>query len=328
MATESIKTIKPAGQGGDYSSLAAWEAGEQADLVSLDRVAVGEIDGDWSGGPDTTNVTIDGWTTNIANYVIVRTVNTAKHNGRWDNTKYVHKSASTSGHTFYIVEDYTLVIGIQAWRDSDPTGLSSVFRIARTNNILMNCIARGPTSYTTANSMAGFYSWTGAINNYIINCISFNLKSTGNTGRGITATVGILNVYNCTTYNCYTGYYENNGIYIAKNCLAQNCTDGFNGTISGTNNCSDITSDAPGSNSVTATANFVDVANGDFRLSSNNPLILRAGKDLSSDQYGFNTDIAENYRILYWDIGAHQYIDPHRVKLRADKIRAKRILNV
>jgi len=58
--TFSTKTIKSSG--GDYTSLTAWEAGEQADLVALDRVAVAECyDFESVESP----ISINGWTTDV-----------------------------------------------------------------------------------------------------------------------------------------------------------------------------------------------------------------------------------------------------------------------
>src|SRR4030067_1226724 len=60
-ASINKKTIKPAGQGGDYTSLAAWQAGGLAagrgDLVSRNEIAVAEISGNWAN-PDTNRIVI------------------------------------------------------------------------------------------------------------------------------------------------------------------------------------------------------------------------------------------------------------------------------
>ncbi|MFH1666726.1 MAG: hypothetical protein ABIA17_04055, partial [Elusimicrobiota bacterium] len=62
--TFSTKTIKSSG--GDYTSLTAWEAGEQADLVALDRVAVAECyDFESVESP----ISINGWTTDAGHYI-------------------------------------------------------------------------------------------------------------------------------------------------------------------------------------------------------------------------------------------------------------------
>lgn len=321
MATERIRTIKPAGQGGDYTSLAAWEAAEQADLVSLDEVRIGEIDGTWSSA-DTTAVTINGWTTDSTRYIIVRAVGTASHIGKWNTNAYKIVIINDNGLT--LDEDYSRVEGIQisATFSAGTTQYGAFYALAN-NCIFISCIAKGTSSGDSLGTKSGFRNaGTGTIN---INCIAF-----GFTGATNTTLSGFQNglIYNCTSYGSNLGFRRLTGTSIVKNCLAQNCTDGFSGSfdVSSTNNLSDTASDAPGSNPITATVNFVDAANGDFHLTSNNPLILRAGKDLSSDSaYAFNTDIDGEYRILYWDIGADQYVNPHKVKLRGDKITAKKL---
>ena len=63
MATTRTRTVKPSG--GDYTTLSAWEAGEQADLPSLDEIRQAEC----YAMQDTTAVTIDGWTTDATRYI-------------------------------------------------------------------------------------------------------------------------------------------------------------------------------------------------------------------------------------------------------------------
>jgi len=115
MATERKRTIKPTGQGGDYTTLSAWEAGEQADLVALDEYRIGEIDGDWSATSETADVAINGSITDSTRYLEIRAIGTARHNGKWDDTKY-KIVLETAGYLvgMLIIEDpYTKVSGIQ-----------------------------------------------------------------------------------------------------------------------------------------------------------------------------------------------------------------------
>ena len=81
MATEDIKTIMPGG-GGDYTSLNAWETGEQADLVAADRIAVAEV---YSGGNAMTNAEINittGWTMDSTRYAEIRAAVGEGHSGQ------------------------------------------------------------------------------------------------------------------------------------------------------------------------------------------------------------------------------------------------------
>lgn len=324
-ALVSIRTIKPTGQGGNYTSLSAWESGQQRDLVANNKIAVGEIDGDWSGGPDTTSLTIDGSNTDSSHYIEIRVIGTAKHLGKWDTTKYLHRSSSNN---ITITDPYVRLIGIQAQRDSAPVATARVFRILEGPCYINNCIVKGPDVYDTTSELTAFAVEAPAIV-IIVNCIAWNMLNDANSrGLGFVGNNGTAfsYFYNCTAHECYRGYYRQSGTSFVKNSIAQSSIAGFSGSFdtSSTNNCSDI-GDAQGSNPVNATANFIDAANGDFHLTSNNPLILRAGKDLSGDQYGFNTDIDGEYRILYWDIGADQYVNPHKIKFRGDKISVRKL---
>ena len=48
MATEIVHTIRASG--GDYTTLSAWEAAQQRDLVAADEIAVAECYNDWRVG--------------------------------------------------------------------------------------------------------------------------------------------------------------------------------------------------------------------------------------------------------------------------------------
>src|SRR3989344_9507887 len=88
-ATESIRIIRQdcTGYTNCYTSLSAWEAGEQRDLTATDEIAVARIEGTWTN-PDTTPVTISGWTTDATRYIKIYTTPEARHTGKWDNTRY------------------------------------------------------------------------------------------------------------------------------------------------------------------------------------------------------------------------------------------------
>jgi len=88
-ATESIRVIRQdcTGYSNCYTSLSAWEAGEQRDLTATDEIAVARIEGVWTN-PDTTAVTIDGWTTDATRYIRIYTTLEARHGGVWSDAKY------------------------------------------------------------------------------------------------------------------------------------------------------------------------------------------------------------------------------------------------
>jgi len=86
MATEVIKIVDPDnGSGTNYTSLSAWEAGEQGDLTGArDEIAVAKCR--CTGGTaDTTGLIIEGWTTDSTRYIKIWTdpAESYRHNGKW-----------------------------------------------------------------------------------------------------------------------------------------------------------------------------------------------------------------------------------------------------
>src|SRR3972149_2689414 len=107
MPTTITKTIKPSG--GDYTSLSAWEAGMQKDLVTADEISVAEC----YSMSDTTAVSIDGWTTDATRYIKIYTPISERHDGKWNINKYrLIASADWTG-ALTVVEDYVYVDGLQ-----------------------------------------------------------------------------------------------------------------------------------------------------------------------------------------------------------------------
>lgn len=323
MATERLRTIKPSGQGGDYTSLSGWEAGEQGDLVTADLYVIGEISGTWSGA-DTGQVTIDGWTTDATRYIEVRAVGSSLHAGKWDSTKYVLAPSTGQTACMTVVASYVKIIGLQS--EVSQAGTSPDWAIcfhtdysaAPVNVVFERCIARATGTLGTPDYSAGFWM-NQPTSTKAINCVAYGFDSTSTTSGGFYNDRGIT--YNCTAYDCARGFYGGNVSAIAKNCLAQSCTDGFAGswdTTTSTTNCSDIASDAPGTSPVTGTATFVDAANGDFHLASGDTVAKNAGTDLSGDgTYPFSNDIDGATRIGTWDIGADEITGSAPLPLRA-----------
>lgn len=310
MATESKTTIKPSGQGGDYTSLSAWEAGEQADLVAADQYAVASIDGDWSGGADTTYVDINGWTTDATRYIEIRTETSARHSGKWDTSAYI-LSCAFSGATscLYYHQSYVKFIGLQCMVKQSTGGTWQIcyhgYSSATTAGIEFDsCIARRDTTGAASTNAAGGF-WFNNYNTYSStvtakNCLSYDFDIVSNSCAGYKIRDNTSYIYNCTAHNCYRGFdTPTSTATVLKNCLAQDCTDGFGGSWDANSdyNCSDIASDAPGSNSVTGTVTFLDVNAGDFTLSPYDSVAQSEGTNLYADaDLPVTDDIAGNSR--------------------------------
>lgn len=300
MATEVKRTIKPSGQGGDYTTLAAWEAGEQQDLVANDRYAIAEISGDWTGISDGPAV-VDGWTSDADHYLHIYTLGSARHAGQWTASAY---RIAANSHTLRVYSSHVRVVGLQL--DLDNTSGSSKYGLVTRWNqgqvavVVDACIAR---CQGTAALAVGF-DIEDTVGSQVRNCVAYGFTATSSQGFFWLGSGG--RVRNCTAYDCASGFVGTNAR--ADNCLAQACTDGFGPSLlsASTHNCSDLAGDAPGSNAVTGTAQFLDAGAGDFHLSPSDAVARGAGADWSAD---FTTDI-DGDPIHTWSIGADAQAAP------------------
>lgn len=295
------------GPGGDYSALASWEAALQDDLVTSNVFSVAVIQGDWAAAPDTNAVTIDGWTTDADHYILIYAEGAARHSGTFDASKYVLKiTGNTSCLT--VSEGSVQVIGLQFQRLTvTSTSGTIAFSLGNpTNTLLDSCLVQ--SSYAGAVADCPIRITASDAGGTIRNCAMFGM-ATGSTGSaGALLGGGDWVLMNCTSYGVAgssRGYRQTAGTANTTNCIAQNCGDGWNGTIGGDYNISDIAADAPGGNSKQATITFTDTANGDFHTSDADS--VDAGVDLSSD---FTVDFELDARSGSWDIGADEYIAP------------------
>lgn len=312
MATYT-KTVDPNG-GADYTSISAWEAGEQT-LYSSGDIAIADCRRTGSTS-DTTTVAIGGWTAGVIPKIIINA--SYRHEGKIADQQaggnYIYKLSGMSSSAFTIGVNSTEVHGllISGWgsvggtRAGITTGGTTV-----DYGVVSGCLIASPTNVASS-TMYGIQLVNGCDDWKIINNIVCNVKTSLNTAYGIQSARGNL-VYNNTVYNCGTGFTEgdNNNTMVYKNNVAVGNTvaDWANSyaATSDYNVSSDAT--APGTNKATGktayTDYFVDPANGDFHLKgSSYSLFGLAGTDLSGT---FTTDIDGQTRTA-WDIGADEYV--------------------
>jgi hypothetical protein len=241
---------------------------------------------------------------------------TQRHNGTWSTAGYRHSVNNVTAMTF--LDSRIRIEGLQISVDTaSSTGRRGIFLDANGSGskiYISYCIIRGVGSTTQTNHQ-GICGDTTSNNGirYIWNNIIYDFNSTTqDSANGIFVGDADYNnyIYNNTIQNCRRGIADNAGIAHAKNNIVQDCVDGFNGSFSGTNNnnLSDISADAPGTGSVSATLLFANKAGDDFHLNDNDVAARQKGTDLSGDaNLPFPDDIDEEIRPGgIWDIGADQ----------------------
>ncbi|GEM_PF-6879797 len=308
-----------------FTSLAAWQAAfgginfggcAQGDLVCANKVAVAKIDGAWTN-PDTSSVTISGWITSQNNYIKIYTTAMARHNGRWNNGKY-RLVVSANGLGSFVKN--IIIDGLQIKINTTSSynrGIQIAGDFVNSDVMISNNIIAG-TATNAYEYHFGIAIWDIGTNSLvkIYNNVVYNFSGYLNSCISLNAR-GVKYAYNNTVFNCDIGIAaDSNYDSIVKNNISYNNNsynysyDPFNASSS--NNLSGPTQvDAPGTNPQNAKlVNFVDIANGDFHLVSNDTSAKGNGINLSVDPHlPFSTDIDGMWRQSIWDIGADQLND-------------------
>lgn len=314
---DTVKTIKPSG--GDYTSLSAWEAGQQKVIASGDTEQA-----ECYAMSDTTAVTINGWTTASDAYIRIYTPASERHDGKWNTAKY---RLEVAGTVLTVEEENVRLDGLQVFMTNTASsflygiilsGITGVadFRIenclvrasdeigANCNGVYLAAAGAGSVVRMKNTAVYGFYSTgdfdaalrggTANITAYLYNCVFV---------RGNYGVLSNPGVFNCT--NCYAGATDH-GAYVIGG--------GSGGTINRTTSAS---SDATGSAglqniaySTTAGAYFANITVGseDFHIGASSAL-KDVGTDLSADaNYAFTDDIDGQTRSGTWDIGADEIV--------------------
>ena len=310
MATEVIKVIDPDnGTGTDYTSLNAWEAGEQKDLVTADEIAIAKCRCS-SGSADTTAVTIDGWTTDETRYIKIWTdpSENYRHDGKWNTSKYRLEYAGT---VLNIKESNVYVEGLQVYISSQSDYLYGIYSDVGISNIKISKNVIKGSGGTSTFQRGIYFTNTGSTNIKVWNNLVYDVAGLGM--NFVTSQENAI-VYNNTIVDCNNvGIQLSYRAVVAKNNLVDNCAGGDFGSEtwgSGTDYNASSDGTAPGANSRTnQTFTFVDEANDDFHLASNDAGAKDYGTDLSSDpNLAFSDDIDGDTRSGTWDIGADEYV--------------------
>lgn len=295
MATVTVKS------GGDYSTLAAAEAGEQADLVSAADILTIELyddagsgaDGDDDGG--NANFSTSNWTTSDTYYVSI--VMASPHAGVWSNSKYRLQTTDEACLTFNGVAVRIDKIQLNrqysssAGRTIDSTTTSST-KSVEINGALIQ--------YGAANNQyAGYTVISGGGHTYFFNCVLIDGHDDTNNSGGFVGASGTNKAYNCLVYNSFRGYQGLDCI----NCIAAQCSQDFF-SVAGTTTCADDSGDETVQLDTTSNYvnEFVDAPNGDFHLVSGSGC-----RGNGTDESGVYTDDFDGETRSAWDIGPDEF---------------------
>ncbi len=286
--------------------------------------AVAKIDGNWSS-PDTTAVTIDGWTTGPNNHIRIYTTDTARHNGKWDEGKYRLENTSNlnPGYVVGVSENYVRFNGLQIYAQREGYPRDGFYLNPGVDSYIYiyNSIFRANFTGSNSAERSGIFIqniYKSNTNYYIYNNIIYDWNDGDSRYSGIRANYPVnVYLYNNVLYNNYFGVYRNSGTIIAKNNIVYNNTTDYYGTFDSSSD-HNISSDstAPGAHSKTnATVSFLDADNDDFHLSTTDTVAKDAGVALSDivdcraslAMTNFACDIDGNSRYdIGWDIGADE----------------------
>ena len=311
MPTTVVHTIKSSG--GDYSSLSAWEAAQQRNLVTADEIAVAEC----YGFVDTTLTTISGWTTGVNNYIIIRAHPSAKATlpPKTDGSQYVLQSGSP-GTMLSIQQSYTQVDGIYVHHTTNNANNNAIFvgSGGLTGVLIRNTIMRSGNNGDVGRAF--FAQGSGTPRPRLQNCVGIMIDGNGRSDQEVFQHDNSNVDYdNCLafTIGLRNGFRPSSADpTVVRNCIAATGTgpgfsgSGFNTTFS-TNNAT-TSATAPGVNNRTSqTFRFVDSASLNFHLSTLDTAALGFGTNLSTSATGaFSDDFDGKSRGTLWSIGPTQ----------------------
>lgn len=296
------------GVGNYYTTLSAWEAGEQANLTTLDEIRTAVCYNDWPSGLSD-ELDINGWTTDATRYVRVTVAEGDRHNGVPKSGFHIVKTSGASTLLF-VRHGYTVIEWIDA-EQTGATGKAGLRHLAGSSPTFKNCISKNATPTLPA----FMFDVNGAT---LIQCLAYDSAY----GFG-SSTAAPAAFYNCIAANCSNhGYHVGGAAVVAKNCVAYNCgTDyraaGFDESLSSNNASTSAMDTCPGSGSVTGitSAAFAIAAANNFHLSASS--VLRgAGANLYSV---FTADVDGNTwpSSGAWDIGLDYYVAAGGVTLNS-----------
>ncbi len=309
------------------------EATENGDFTTGDgtvlHVEIIPSDGSWSGAPDTTAATFDGWATDKSgdgSFIEIKTYGTARSStGNWDTVAYILQVTSTSAPSIFLDNDANASnflditfegVQMQHIDGAEANGQSNVYiqNVAYHNEIeFEKCFFKADA----ANGDINFLNVDAAANVDILirNCIAqYGLAGIRPLNLDASA---VFKVYNCTVMQCTNGIdTDSEATATIKNCAIFNTTTAdFPETANSTfnyNACDDgegTSNEVAMGNNATEWAKAFTNYESDWNVKDASSVLYQAGLDQSSDALIPSDDIAGNARADGSEsIGAFEFV--------------------
>jgi len=303
--TSAIRISGATSPAPDYTTLTAWESGEQDNITAAgsDEIHIAECYNDWSSGLDD-YFNVGGWTTDATHYIEIKPADGEGHTGVLSDggnyTGFTIKSTGATAGVITTANSYVKLRGLAI--DYGSAGTYALFSNVG-NTEISECLI---TNWATT----GIYCVSGAKPTKVKNCIIIDCDT------GVHVYDDSKYIYNCTIIGSARGIYFQSveGPVNIYNCLIDGgttyCIGGdSNGPTVAYCATSDATADdwlGAGSR-INQTFTYEDSDNDDYHLASDDAGAKGYGTDLSSDSdYPFDDDIDGETRSA-WDIGADEY---------------------
>lgn len=232
--------------------------------------------GSWSTALGTSTWTGSAFT--ATNYLLIRCIGNARHNGVYSTT--AARVSVTSGYGLQNYNPYTTIEGLQFVAGTPTADIYMVGIYSASSNVLDSCIIKGP------GGTPGYYMWgveVGQAGITVKNCVIYDWVTSIGGGAGI-APEYAANYYNNTIRNCEYGFYSYVSSGVATNNVVQDCASGcYYGTsaFTGSNNVADD-STAPGTAKITGEVAFEGETTGNFQLASGDTVARGRGVTLAA----------------------------------------------
>ena len=263
-----------------YVSLLEWEAAEQAVLTEPITVVC-------SGGLDSSVISLSGWTTSAANFILITTTDD-RHAGVFDENKYYLDVGDTALDSLLVNEEFVRIIGLQFKRQvktpsAGTYGTISVSGVGAgdiriEDNIFLST---APESTTSARAI----EFDDSSPNYTVkNNIFYDFGGTNDLTISGIGSGASIDIYNNTFINCLTAISSHSG-YVIVNNIFQDCGTDITGSVNAGNNYN-LTDNVsiPGANSVAnSTLTFKDKVADNFALAASDTDAVGSGIGPSAD---------------------------------------------